>query len=66
MLKKKLGCVENSEMAKLMLLNKFSTASSKLVLLEEINTAEHENQPQGIVPNSRKVEFVLKEPVLQD
>ncbi|KAI3769615.1 hypothetical protein L6452_00724 [Arctium lappa] len=29
------------ELHKLMLLNKFSTASSKLVLLEEINTAEH-------------------------
>ncbi|KAI3772504.1 hypothetical protein L6452_03690 [Arctium lappa] len=28
-----------------MLLNKFSTASSKLVLLEEINTAEHEFDP---------------------
>ncbi|KAI3678318.1 hypothetical protein L6452_37605 [Arctium lappa] len=86
-----------------MLLNKISTASSKLILLRVLmllknNTAyvitnSHGrmiagwtkdygklgdndrryaedilfiNQPQGIDPNSREVQFVLKELVLQD
>ncbi|KAI3746474.1 hypothetical protein L6452_08908 [Arctium lappa] len=59
MLKKKLGCIPDSEMAKYLiqrtinqievnaagtkfvLLNKINTASSELILLEEVSTTEH-------------------------